>query len=96
MVMMNQPIQKAMSKPNAARLIVQWEIELSQFDIVYRPRTAIKSQALANFISEFTLPNPYPKAKYWTMYADGSSITKLEGVGIIVSSPKKDVLKYGV
>lgn len=84
-----------MSKPNAVGLMVQWEIELSQFDIEYRPRT-IKSQALADFISEFTLPNPNPKAEYWTMYADGSSITKLEGVGIIVSSTENDVLKYGV
>ena len=30
------------------------------------------------------------------MYADGSSVTGLRGVGVIVSSPEKDVLKYGV
>ena len=30
------------------------------------------------------------------MYADGSSVTGLGGVGVLVSSPKKDVLKYGV
>ena len=30
-------------------------IELSQFDIEYRPRTAIKAQALANFIIDFTI-----------------------------------------
>ena len=52
--MIDQPIRKAMSKPEAAGRMVQWAIELSQFDVEYRPRTAIKAQALADFIAEFT------------------------------------------
>ena len=44
-VMIDQPIWKAMSKPDAAGRMVQWAIELSQFDIKYRPRTTIKAQA---------------------------------------------------
>ena len=50
--------------------MVQWAIELSQFDIEYHPRTAIKAQALADFIAEFTFPdekNPSPKAERWTI-----------------------------
>ena len=38
LVMMNQPIQKAMSRPNVARRMVQWAIELSEFDIKYKLR----------------------------------------------------------
>ena len=34
-VMTNQPIKKAMNKPEAAGRMVQWAIELSQFDIEY-------------------------------------------------------------
>jgi len=34
-IMMDQPIKKAMNKPEATRRIVQWAIELSQFDIQY-------------------------------------------------------------
>ena len=45
-----------MNKHEATRRMVQWAIELSQFDIEYHPRIAIKAQALANFIIEFTLP----------------------------------------
>ena len=30
------------------------------------------------------------------IYTDGLSITGLRGVGIIITSPEKDVLKYGV
>ena len=37
--------------------MVQWAIELNQFDIEYHPRTAIKAQALADLIAKFTFPN---------------------------------------
>ena len=30
-------------------------VELSEFDIQYRPRTAIKGQVVADFIAKFTL-----------------------------------------
>jgi len=36
--------------------LIQWVIELGQFDIEYQPRAAIKSQVLADFIAEFTYP----------------------------------------
>ena len=55
-VMMDQPIKKEMNKPKVVGWMVQWAIELSQFDIEYCPRTAIKVQALADFIAEFTTP----------------------------------------
>ena len=54
--MTDQLIKKAMNKPKAAGWMVQWAIELSQFDVEYRPRTAIKAQALEDFIAEFTTP----------------------------------------
>ena len=41
LVMMDQPIRKSINKPKAAGRMVQWAIELSQFDIEYHPRTAI-------------------------------------------------------
>ena len=36
--------------------MVQWAIELSHFDVEYRPQITIKAQALADFIVEFTNP----------------------------------------
>ena len=68
LVMMDQPISKSMNKPEAARRMVQWAIELSQFNIEYHPRTAIKAQRLADFIDEFTLTdeeNPNHEAERW-------------------------------
>lgn len=34
--------------------MLKWLIELGKFDIQYMPRVAIKTQALADFISELT------------------------------------------
>ena len=44
-----------MSSPEAAGRMALWAIELNEFDIQYRPRTAIKGQVVADFIAEFTL-----------------------------------------
>lgn len=55
-VMIDQPIKKTMNKLEAAGQMVQWAIELSQFNIEYWPRMAIKAQVLEVFIAEFTSP----------------------------------------
>ncbi|KAI5352108.1 hypothetical protein L3X38_004999 [Prunus dulcis] len=34
---------------------MKWVIKLSQYDLLYQPKTAIKVQALADFVAEFTL-----------------------------------------
>ena len=53
-VMTNHPLKKAMNKLEAVGILIQWAVELSEFDIKYLPRHAIKAQALADFIAEFT------------------------------------------
>ena len=80
--MTDQPIKKSISKPEAAGRMVQWAIELSQFDVEYHPRTAIKAQALADFIAEFTLPDEdkiTDEVDRWTIQIDGSSAQKKKG-----------------
>ena len=52
--------------------MVQWAIKLCQFDIEYHPRTAIKAQALEDFIAKFTIPdedNLLDKTEQWTIKA---------------------------
>lgn len=48
-----------MHKPEASGRLLKWTIELSQFDIEYKPRGAIKGQALADFILEFPFQSEY-------------------------------------
>ena len=74
---MDHSFKKAMNKLEAARRLIQWAIEFSEFDIKYQPRSAIKAHALANFIAEFT-PNHGDldkgnENKTWVIYVDGSS-----------------------
>ena len=97
--MTDQPIKKSMNKPKAAGRMIQWAIELSQFDIEYHPRTSIKAQALADFIAEFTFPDENSLAngvEQWTIHIDGSSAQRRGGVGVVIITPGGEILKYGV
>ena len=88
-----------MNKPEAARRMVQWAIELSQFDIEYHPRIAIKVQALVDFIAEFTFTeeeNPNHKAERWTIQTDGSSAQRRGKVRVVITTLDGEELKYGV
>ncbi|MCI53531.1 hypothetical protein A2U01_0074778, partial [Trifolium medium] len=38
-------------KPDLAGRMVTWSVELSEFDIIFEPRGAIKAHALADFLS---------------------------------------------
>ena len=54
-VLTDHPFKKAMDKLEAVGRLIQWVVEISEFDVRYRPKEAIKAQALADFIAKFTL-----------------------------------------
>jgi hypothetical protein len=43
-----------LNNKEATRKIAKWVIELSMYDIIYKPWTAIKAQALSDFMAEWT------------------------------------------
>ena len=53
-VLTDKPLWRVMSNPEATGRLALWAIELSEFDIQYLPRTAIKGQVVTDFIVEFT------------------------------------------
>ncbi|GLT55177.1 hypothetical protein SLA2020_283210 [Shorea laevis] len=53
-VLTDHPLKKVLFKPDTSGRRVNWAIELGEFDIEYLPRTAIKGQAMADFIAKFT------------------------------------------
>ena len=53
-VLTNKPLRWAMSNLEATRRMALWAIELSEFDIQYHWRTAIKGQVVADFVAKFT------------------------------------------
>lgn len=56
MVMTNQPLKQMLWKHEPSGRLIKWVVELGEFDIHYNPRTTVKDQAIADFISEFTHP----------------------------------------
>ncbi|XP_038973062.1 uncharacterized protein LOC103706605 [Phoenix dactylifera] len=85
-----------LQRSDRAGRVTKWAIELGEFDLEYRPRPAIKAQALADFIVECTVPDePEPELapaeqtpnSTWTLHVDGSSNSGGSGAGLILASP---------
>ena len=72
-----------------------WAIELSEFDIRYRPRTAIKGQIVVDFIAEFTHDKDkgVGKSPLWSIYTDGSSNRLTGRAGIVLLLPEGDAIE---
>ncbi|KAL0456023.1 UNVERIFIED_CONTAM: Polyprotein P3 [Sesamum latifolium] len=51
-VLTNKPLGDVLQKGTGSRMI-KWSYELNEFDLKYRPRNAIKAQALAEFLMEY-------------------------------------------
>ncbi|XP_042466307.1 uncharacterized protein LOC122048857 [Zingiber officinale] len=83
-VMTNSPLGRVLLNPEASERLIKWTTELSEFDIQYQPRTAIKAQSLADFVTE--VKNPEHEAT-WKVYVDGSSTRQGSGVGVLLVSP---------
>ncbi|XP_028127434.1 uncharacterized protein LOC114323937 [Camellia sinensis] len=47
------PLKVLFEKADFTGRILKWAVELGQYDIKFRPRSAIKAQALADFLAEF-------------------------------------------
>jgi len=62
----SQPLGDLFDNKEAFGRVGKWATELSQFEISYVPRTAVKSQALANFVADWTPSahqNPQPQTQ---------------------------------
>ena len=54
---------------------------------------------MADFIAEFTFPNednPTDKAERWTIQINDLLAQKRGGVGVVITAPDGEILKYGV
>ena len=57
------PMKQVLHKPETSGRLMKWAIELSEFDIKYKSKTAIKGQVLADFFMEFTSAEPAENAQ---------------------------------
>ncbi|XP_056857801.1 uncharacterized protein LOC130507113 [Raphanus sativus] len=93
------PIKAVLHKPEVSGRLAKWAIELGEYDVIFRPATAIKSQILADFIAEFSpamlaaleqevkLRDSEGEKGEWTLYVDGSSNVRGACVGLVLISP---------
>ena len=84
---------------DAVGRIYKWALKLMGNDIRYIPRTAIKSQALTDFVAEWTevqLLSPNITHEYRTMYFDGSVMAPGSRAGVVLISPDGNRLCYAI
>nr|XP_033509538.1 uncharacterized protein LOC117274382 [Nicotiana tomentosiformis] len=83
--------------------LTKWAIELSEYDIIYQPRTTIKSQVLADF-SMNLVPEAEKKLQVftgansgtWTVFTNGSSNVKGAGLGIVLIPPSGEDIRQAI
>ncbi|XP_075633677.1 uncharacterized protein LOC142606168 [Castanea sativa] len=94
-VLMDQPLRRAMNNPKASGRMALWATELSEYDIRYQPRKAMKGQILADFIVEFTTTEEQgvEETPTWRIHIDGSSNKHVGGVGVVLHAPEGDKIE---
>ena len=81
---------------------MKWSIELSEFNIRYKPKTAIKGQILANFVMEFTSTELIEATQLtsdlpiWRLSVDGVVNAQGSGAGLILTSPDGIDIEYAL
>jgi ribonuclease HI len=98
-VLTEYPMKKVLQKPDLSGRLINWAVELGEFDIEFHPRTAIKGQALADFLVEFcgtTETEELPTTETWVAYVDGSSTSNSSGAGIVLISPEKEEFEFAI
>ncbi|KAI9174582.1 hypothetical protein LWI28_019545 [Acer negundo] len=91
-VLTTYPLKSILHKPELSGRLTKWTVEPSEHEISFHPRTALKSQVLADFIADFT-PSKNVQAEQelvdmtenvkdekWTLSIDGSSNIKGSGL----------------
>ena len=93
------PLGEVVRNRDAVGRISKWAVELMGYDVKFIPHTAIKSQALADFIAEWTeiqAPTPEISHEYWTLYFDRLVMGPSMGAEVVLVSPKGGKFQYAV
>ena len=86
-----------MNNPDVTGRLVLWAIELGEFDILYRSRTLIKAQALADIVPEFTAKEDEDRRLVtWMIQVDDLSNQRARGVKVVLQSPEGDLIECAV
>ena len=101
-VLTEYPMKQVLHKPETSGRLMKWALELSEFDIRYKPKTAIKRQVLADFVMEFTPAElteetlATPDLPIWKLFVDGAANAQGSGFELILTSPKGIDIEYAL
>ncbi|XP_071900977.1 uncharacterized protein [Coffea arabica] len=104
-VLTDQPLRQILTKSEVSGKMTKWAVELVEHDLIYRPRTAIKAQALADFLAEGANLNltelaptltDTPVEEPWVLFVDGASSKEGSGAGLLLTSPTGEELTYAL
>ena len=101
-VLTEYPMKQVLHKPETLGRLMKWVIELSEFDIKYKPKPVIKGQVLADFVMEFTSAQPTENAQMltdlhiWKLSVDGATNAQGSGAGLILTSPEGIDIEYAL
>ena len=79
-----------LQKPDVAGRMVDWAVELSEFDILYEPRGSIKGQVYTDFVAELSPGSAQQEEEVgsqWVLSVDGSSNQQGSGAGVVLEGP---------
>jgi ribonuclease HI len=96
-IITDYPLGDILRNQDATEGISKWAVELGAVNIDFKPRSAIKSQALVDFMVEWRenqLPTPTEQLEHWVMYFDGSLNLEGAGAGVLLISLTGEQLKY--
>jgi len=76
--MTDLPIKQVLDKPDVEGRMIKWAIELSEFDIRYKPQGPIIGQVLVDFIVELspTTVSSSSESIEWILSVDEASNTR--------------------
>nr|XP_027076820.1 uncharacterized protein LOC113700543 [Coffea arabica] len=86
----------------AEKLVLALAIELGKYDLSYEPRTAIKTQAFADFLAELTFSEvkeptlALAEPQRWILHVDGSSNSEGSGADLLFENPQGERCSYAL
>ena len=96
------PMKQVLHKQKTSERLMKWAIELSEFDIRYKPKTTIKRQILADFVMKFTSAEPAEATQItfdlpiWRLSVDGATNAQGSGASLILTSLEGIDIEYAL
>ena len=96
------PMKQVLYKLETSGRLMKWALTLSEFDIRYKPKIAIKGQVLADFVIEFTTAElaedtrATPDLPIWKLLVDEATNAQGSCAGLILTSLEGIDIEYAL